>query len=124
MRPTFRHRISPLQLILGILIVGLIAGYSLFEARRYIIGPKITIEYPPKGQVVVPRLMTLEAHTKNITSISVNGRPVYITEDGVLQEQLLLQTGYTILTIAAKDRFGHETKKELELYSTDTNEQG
>lgn len=118
-----RHNPLPLRTIFVILLFISIIGYSLFEARRYLVGPQISIEYPEEGQYTVPRLITLTAKTKNIASISINGRPVYITEDGLLQEQLLLQTGYTILTIAAKDRFGHETKKELELYTID-NENG
>ena len=45
----------------------------------------------------------------------MNDRQMFTDEEGEFSEKLLLSYGYNIITVKAKDRFGRETKKTLEL---------
>ena len=86
-----------------------------FESRQLILGPRVTIETPADGSAFTEPKINIVGKAENITSLSLNGRPIFIDESGNFREELLLQKGYTILTIGAEDRFGRKTKKQLHL---------
>ncbi len=99
---------------IGIAIIVIIT-YSFFASRDLLMGPQINIISPENGSVVTEPLVVIHGTTKNINSISLNDRPIFIDQEGRFGEQLLLAPGYTILTLRAKDRFGREVVKRLEL---------
>jgi hypothetical protein len=90
--------------------------YALFQGQDLIIGPRISIIYPPNGMVATTSLLTLTGHVKNVAFITLNDRPIYTDSKGTIKESLLLPRGYTMMVIQAKDRFGKTTEKRLELY--------
>jgi Glucodextranase, domain B len=97
------------------LAVIVIITYSFFATRDLLMGPQINITSPENGSTVSESLVLIHGTTKNIKSISLNDRPIFIDQEGRFGEQLLLAPGYTILTLRAKDRFGREVVKRLEL---------
>ncbi len=70
---------------------------------------------PLNGASVEHSLINIEGVAKNISHISMNDRQMFTDEEGEFSEKLLLSYGYNIITVKAKDRFGRETKKTLEL---------
>src|SRR3989344_3005573 len=100
--------------IIAIVLFGII-GYSLFEARFLIEGPIVTVTGPKEGEVATSSLIEITGKAQNISDISLNDRKIFIDEEGHFSEQLLLSYGYNILTLKAKNRFGRETKKVLEV---------
>ena len=82
--------------------------YVLFQARFLIIGPvvRLTTETRP---VYNDRIIEIVGQAENITDITLNGRPIYTNESGAFSEKLVLENGYTIMTIRARDRYGRET---------------
>lgn len=99
---------------IGVAVIVIIT-YSFFASRDLLMGPQINIISPENGSVVTEPLVVIHGTTKNINSISLNDRPIFIDQEGRFGEQLLLAPGYTILTLRAKDRFGREVVKRLEL---------
>ncbi len=97
------------------MVVLAIAGYSLFQARNVIQGPVVEIHSPENGTSLSESLISIEGIAKNISHISLNGRPIFIDERGRFAETLLLSYGYNIMTVKASDKFGKEIKKTLEL---------
>lgn len=95
--------------------IALVVGYSLFEARRFLEGPTLTIDIPENGAAVSSALIEVAGTAKNIVDIRLNDRKIFVDGNGHFSEDLLLSYGYTILTLKASDRFGHETTKTLEL---------
>jgi hypothetical protein len=87
----------------------LIAAYIVFQARFLIIGPEITLKTEPAVQQN-ERIITLEGQARNITHLWLNDRQIYTDEQGNFTEALVLENGYTITTLRAKDRYGRETK--------------
>lgn len=92
-----------------------IFGYGFFQAKNVILGPIIKINHPQNGASVETSLVEIEGLAKNISRISMDGNQIFTDERGIFKEKLLLSYGYNIITIEARDRFGRETVKMLEL---------
>jgi predicted ATPase len=78
-------------------------------------GPVISISEPSNGATLTSSLIEVLGTTKNISSINLNDRQIFINESGAFEEKLLLSPGYNIITFRAEDRFGRKTQKVLEL---------
>jgi hypothetical protein len=101
-----------------VIIFLLILGYGLFQARNIIIGPKISLATPENGESLSNPLVTIAGLAKNITRISLDDRQIFVDKQGNFSEKLLLPAGYTIIKLAAQDKFGRSTQKLLELNYT------
>lgn len=105
---TFSVR-SILKAVGGIVLVGLIITYVIFQARFLITGPQIFLNEIPVTEHN-KRVITLEGSAFNITHLWLNDRPIFTDENGDFKEALVLENGYTITTLRAKDRYGRETR--------------
>lgn len=118
-----------LKICFGLLLGVLIIGYTLFQARNLLMGPSLVLTSEP-NQVQTNRTLILEGIAKNIVKISLNGREIHTDESGVFSEELVLESGYTIMTLRAEDRYGrtstlerkfvylHEDQKDIENLKT------
>jgi len=104
-----------LKIIITAIVVAGVFGYAYSRMRNLIEGPQIVITAPENGRTVDSSLINIRGETRNITSISLNGRTIFTDEDGHIQERVLLSYGYNVLEFRAQDRFGREIKKVLEL---------
>lgn len=108
--PRFEFR-SILIFIGSILLLVVISIYVLFQARFLIAGPQIVLI----NDTTVHnnnRVVKLEGTAYNITHLWLNDRPIYTDEAGHFREALVLENGYTVATLRAKDRYGRETRVE------------
>lgn len=95
--------------ILGIvLLTGFILWYVLFQARNFLNGPVIELQgdYPT---VAHTRVLPIEGTARNIVKLTLNGREITTTKEGAFAEHVVLENGYTVLTLEAFDRFGRST---------------
>ncbi len=104
-----------IKTVIFILLLLGILGYTYFQMQNLVTGPVLTISEPQSGDVFTSSLVEISGAAKNISSISLNDRQIYIDESGAFKEKILLSKGYNIVTIRAEDRFGIETKEVLEL---------
>jgi len=98
-----------------IILFLLLIAYSLYQARALLVGPQIWIENPQDGDTVENPLVIVEGQSKNIAWISLNDRQIFTDEKGVWSEKLLVSPGLSIITVKARDRFGRETKKSVQI---------
>ena len=98
-----------------ILLAVVIIGYVLFQTRNIVRGPIIDVYTPRNGASVSESLITIAGTAKNISFISLNGQQIFVAETGSFSQKLLLSYGYNIMTLYARDKFGRETEKILEL---------
>lgn len=96
-----------------LLFFAVLTGYSLFQARFMILGPRVTVIYPQDGTTVDSALVVMKGHADNIAYISLNDRPIFVDENGDFNEKLIAEAGLSILTVRARDRFGRETQKAV-----------
>lgn len=97
--------------LLGILIL----GYSIFQAQKIWNGPRITVLSPINGATYTTTLIEIKGVAKNVSTLTLNDRPLYTDKLGNFSDTLLLSQGYNILKLEAKDKFGSETKKMIEI---------
>ena len=95
----------------SLILVALTAFYIIFQARFLIAGPQIVLtNEAPTAQNT--RVIALSGTAYNITHLWLNDRPIFTDEAGHFKEALVLENGYTIATLRAKDRYGRETRVE------------
>ncbi len=93
----------------SLLLAALAAFYIIFQARFLIAGPQITLTHEA-ATTQNTRVIALEGTAYNITHLWLNNRPIFTDEAGHFKEALVLENGYTIATLRAKDRYGRETR--------------
>ncbi len=95
------------------LVVLAIVAYGLFEARRLIAGPEITIDTPQDGSATSSTIVTLRGVAQNISFLTINDSPAYTDEAGLFVYRFAPPAGYTVVSVAAVDRFGRRTSKTI-----------
>lgn len=104
--------------IIWMLLVSTFVVYGLFNARSFILGPRIKVLKPNENFVSGNRLIEIKGIAKNASFLNLNGRSIYTDKNGYFQERLLLSSGYNVIMIKGKDRFKNETIKEFRVYYT------
>ena len=99
--------------LLIIVALVLIAGYGLFEARRIIEGPRLTIDAPLDGSATSTSLVTIVGHVENISFLTINAHAASADEQGRFVYRYSPPVGYTVATVLATDRFGRRTEKRI-----------
>ncbi len=100
------------QWIIAVLSV-LLALYIIFQARFIIFGPQVSIESPRDAETLSQSLVLARGKASNISMITLNGRQIFIDEQGVWEEKLLVSPGVSIMTVRVRDRFGRENEKSV-----------
>jgi len=104
-----------LDIILSSLIVLVIIYFSFFQSKNLIAGPKITVDRPLNGATAESALTQVTGKAENVSEIKLNGRNIFVDEEGYFDEEVLLSYGYNTIFIEVKDRFNRKIIKELEL---------
>lgn len=104
-------------------LVSLFCVYALFESLKLIQGPSIKITSPANFTTLTTDSFILQGKALRISTIWLNDRKMYISEQGDFKEKLLLSPGYTIITLRAEDRFGRTVEKKLNLWRAEREEE-
>ncbi len=99
--------------VLVVLVVFIVISYGLFEARKLLEGPYITIESPQDGSATSTSLITVVGTAQNIAFLTINDAPSYTDEAGKFVYRYSPPAGYTVLTVGAVDRFGRRASKSI-----------
>lgn len=92
-------------------------AYGIFNARQILSGPKIIIKNPNKSEIYTEnKILEISGLAKNATSIYINGKSINMDAKGNFREELLLYSGFNIITLYAKDRFGSEVYNNIKIY--------
>lgn len=113
MLPYRDGRITRIAIILFFL---LIIGYAYFEARGVLYGPQIHVSTEPVA--VTDPFIAIQGMAERITDLSMNGRPISVTEDGAFNEPYLLAPGLNRIMLDAKDRYGRTTQQIIQIVYT------
>ncbi len=96
-----------LRFVLILVISTLLLWYIVFQARLLITGPSLTLDTDTPS-LATTRAITLSGTAGNIVSLTLDNRPIFTDDSGAFHEQLVLEYGYTIMTLRARDRYGRE----------------
>ena len=97
------------------LLAILIVAYAISRSLNYARGPKIDIFQPLDGSAIASSTVMIVGRAERINSLSMNGQTVFVDEMGNFTETVIVFKGMNTLTFDAKDQFGREVKKELDL---------
>jgi hypothetical protein len=97
------------------LSVAAVVLYGLFESRRLLAGPSITITSPAAGAAVAEPLVRIAGVAHNIAFLTINDKPAFTDEEGNFELLLTPPGGYTVFTVAATDRFGRSIREEVSI---------
>lgn len=99
-------RVSPKKFFLFLLLL-LLLGYGFWQARFYLRGPQIYLDFPEEGAVLATSILELKGRAFEISRLTLNGYPIYINETGEFKEGRVLSPGLNIIQLEGTDRFGH-----------------
>lgn len=103
------------KLAIGIFFI-VVLGYAYFEARGIFYGPRIHVS--AKTTEVNDPLITVQGQADRISSLSMNGKPITVTEDGAFSEPYLLAPGLNRIVLDARDKYGRESREIIEIVYT------
>jgi hypothetical protein len=99
----------------------IVLGYAYYEARGLLFGPDIAVT--SEITEVHESLVTIQGHANRIASLSMNGKTISVTEDGVFEEPYLLTPGYNRIVLEASDKYGRVRRRAVEIVYTPIPEQ-
>ena len=97
------------------LFIAIIISYGFYQARGIIAGPYIYIESPTNGVTSTSSLLTISGKVTRVKEVYLDDRPIFVDLEGRFYERLLLNSGYNIMEIKAKDAQGRETIRTIEV---------
>lgn len=98
-----------------ILFIVILFGYSFFQVRNIILGPRIIITSPLPGQTYTHALVTVSGTAKNVNYLTLNDKQIYTDTDGNFTEKILIAPGLNTIKIYAENKFGKKTKTMLQI---------
>jgi hypothetical protein len=120
---TLREPTHNLHIVLRVLFYGIIAlgvvYYASFQSRELLAGPYIAFDSPINGEIVSESMVTITGSAERIAFLRLNGRQIFVDENGMFEEKLPLLPGHNIMELRATDRFGRITTEKLYLTYTE-----
>lgn len=107
------YRDSKLTKIVLILFFVLMFGYGYFEARGFLLGPSIHID--TAVTTVSEPFIRIKGQAQRISSLSMNGRSIPVTEDGSFDQPYLLSNGLNRIVFDAKDTYGRANRAVVQI---------
>lgn len=109
---------SRLTKIAFLIFFVLIIAYAFYEARGIVFGPEITIT--SGVQEVREPYVRITGKAERIAKLSMNGKEIPVTEDGVFDQPYLLSPGLNRILLDATDKYGRTTQKLVGIIYTPT----
>jgi len=89
--------------------------YAFFRSSELIFGVKIKNINITDGAKFEQSVIQVTGNAKNAVFISLNNREISIDKAGNFKEDIALISGYNIITLEAKDKFGHTDEKDYKI---------
>lgn len=68
------------------------------------------------------KVVTIKGTAEKAVLLTINGREIFIDQDGNFKEVVSPLPGHSVITLFAKDKFGKTAEKKFELYTNDNEE--
>lgn len=94
---------------IGAALIALVA-YGGVEAWSLLAGPSIVIDSPTDNAPFPSGVVFVRGRAARAARLSLNGAPLLRDQQGYFSTALALPEGGSVLTFAAADRFGRETR--------------
>jgi len=98
-----------------IVLFSILVIYSIYQGRFLILGPQIWVDNIKDGETVREPVIIVAGRARNVSWISLNDRQIFTDEAGYWSEKLVVSEGVSFISVKARDRFGHEVNKNLQV---------
>lgn len=92
-----------------------IAVYAFFRSEDIIFGVKIKDVSITDGAKIETAILKVTGNADNAINLTLNGREISINQNGDFNETIALLSGYNIINITAKDKFGYIDEKNYKI---------
>jgi hypothetical protein len=96
--------------------VVIIVGYAVWRSLNYARGPSILVTEPLNGSTVSTSVIDVKGQALRVNTITLNGRPISVDQQGNFSETVIVFPGLNVLTIEAGDQFNRHVKTELQIF--------
>ena len=93
----------------------LIIVYALIRSQDLISGVKLRNVNITDGEKISESVINLTGNAKNAINLTLNGREISIDQQGNFNETIALLSGYNVINIKAKDKFGYIDEKNYQI---------
>ncbi len=101
-----------LGLTSGVLLFSIIATFAYMKTSFLFKGVQLEAKIERNDNSSVA---TITGKAANATFVSLNGREIYINENGDFSEPIALMPGFSVITINTQDKFGKEKEKKFQV---------
>jgi hypothetical protein len=100
-------------------LFGSIGVFAYAKTQSLLDGVRLvaTISHPDSNSPLVE----VRGKAPNAVHVTLDGREIFITQDGTFDEKVALLPGLGVVTIDAKSKFGETTSKKFALMYTENN---
>lgn len=88
--------------------------YAVWQLRHVVGGPSVIITTPTAGFVSDEPLVEIIGTASDIDFLYLNGRQIFTDESGQFSEKYLASSGYNVIQLIGKDKFGRQTVEMVE----------
>lgn len=96
--------------LLSSLFVFIIA-YTIFQTKSINRGVVLNIEGIKDGEMFNTPIVPIQGSAVHASHLYVNGREIAVDIKGDFKYELVMSSGYNIITVEAEDRFSKSTRK-------------
>jgi len=89
--------------------------YAFFRSKDLIFGVQIKNVNITDGEKVTNNVMNITGIAKNATDLTLDGREISVDQQGNFNETIALLSGYNVISIRARDKFGHIDEKNYKV---------
>ncbi|MEK9181616.1 MAG: hypothetical protein AAB786_01190 [Patescibacteria group bacterium] len=93
----------------------IIVVYAFFRSHDLIFGVKIKNVNIVDGITFAENILRVTGNAKNAINLTLNDREISINQTGNFDETIALLSGYNVITITAKDKFGYMDEKNYKI---------
>lgn len=110
------YRDSRITRVVLVVFFILVVVYAYYEARGILFGP--SIEVTSSIEEVTEPFISISGKAERISSLTMNGNPVAVTETGEFSEPYLLSPGINRIVLDAEDTYGTKRQKIIQIVYT------
>lgn len=100
----------------GALFGIIILSYAVWQFHDIIFGIHLKVHGITDGAVYDGNRLTISGTATKAREVTIDGRGVGISKDGTFADELLLVSGYSIITIKVTDRFKKEEVRSYRVF--------
>jgi hypothetical protein len=93
-----------------------LGGYVYAQARAMSVAPPLVIDAPADGSHVQDPAIVVQGRTSPGSSVTVNGAPAVVGDDGSFEEHMNVPRGATVIRIVSRRRHGSESTAAVRIF--------